>query len=53
VLIIAVLCVGWHQEMAKVGLAGKLKPIVDSSKDRATFTNAHKALAQLQGRMDL
>ena len=41
------------QEMAKVGMTGKLKPIVDTSEDRATFYNAQKALAQIQGHMDL
>ena len=52
-LICAVLRLLRRQEMVKVGLTGKLKPIVDTSQDRATFNNAQKALAQLQGQMDI
>ena len=46
-------CMWVCQEMAGVGMSGKLKPLVDTCQDPLTLFYASASLAQIQGHMDL
>lgn len=42
-----------RQEMASVGIGGKLKPLVDTCQDPNILFHANKSFSQIQGYMDL